>query len=479
MNEYVKNRKLAILGVEHLLGNKLYNILKREYQVAGIQQKRTVANAVWLPASNAEKIEAYFVAHDISIVLITSEIFCDISTAEEAKAEIWMGKRRGLKVIYVDLKYIMEADSGHVIMKKRDPRCSDIICRMLDRKDLCLSMDCCYGDSENSFLEDVLQLAEKKDKLSAQEMLCEWVHEKVSPVLADEIALWVMAHIDDCGTMYLKSEEEVELREWIYGRIPTQKEMEKYVPFDLAEHPVFHNVLTGQKIRAHQKNCVFNLVYRFHSSDCFQSINIAKWRMELGCSLAGILPAEIVEELDYVSPVPQTGIYYAMGLAAELHTPYVQVLEKTDTKIRSFQIQDAKKRKKILWSKIHPIPELVKGKNIAVVDEAIFTGATLKAVCKMMRECGAGKIYICIPTPKCRRTCDYLVQPRRKMLLEYLSEDMLLDYFDVDGIFFQTYEQFQKNTDLPEQMCMDCFDRCCSQPTKLSDQEEIGEHNID
>ena len=94
---------------------------------------------------------------------------------------------------------------------------------------------------------------------------------------------------------------------------------------------------------------------------------------------------------------------------------------------------------------------------MAVVDEAIFTGTTLKVVCEMLRECGVNRIYLCIPTPKCRYHCDYLVWPKRDMLLEYMNEEMLLDYFDADAVFFQEDQRFLDEIKVFGDICTDCF----------------------
>lgn len=213
-----------------------------------------------------------------------------------------------------------------------------------------------------------------------------------------------------------------------------------------------------QEVIKRQSRCVFQLIYELKAQDFFYEKRISEIRFQMGERLAKAVPHQVAAQLDCVCPVPKTGMYYAMGLAHGLKCSYVQALLKTGGEERSFQIANTDKRKQFLWTKLQPIKELIQGKTLAVVDEAIFTGATLKVVVEMLRECGAKGVYLCIPTPKCRSHCNYLMQPPRPMLLEYIRETMLEGYFNVDGIFFQDDDVFRQCImEIDGQMCSECF----------------------
>jgi len=207
-----------------------------------------------------------------------------------------------------------------------------------------------------------------------------------------------------------------------------------------------------------ERKCALKIVYEKQPQEYFCGKSIAKTRIELGTKLGQILPQLIIEEIDVVLPVPNTGIYYGMGLAKAINKPYIQGIVKHSKNERSFNIILANERKKFLWDKLQVIPELVEGKIVAIVDEAIFSGMTLKIVCEMLRNAGVKKMYLCLPTPQCRFKCGYHVQPERKLLLEYLSKRQLKGYFDVDGIFFQTQETFEdKINSIGQDICTECF----------------------
>lgn len=206
------------------------------------------------------------------------------------------------------------------------------------------------------------------------------------------------------------------------------------------------------------RECAFQFVYEKSPEEYYLNNSVAESRIELGMALAKEITDEVKDKIDFVCPVPNTGTYYAMGLAEKLCKPYIQGITKLSKTERSFHIESTDERKKFLWSKIYIIPELVKNKNIAVVDEAIFTGATLKVVCEMLKDAGAADIYLCIPTPKCRYHCEYGVQPERQMLLEYISEGMLNEYFGVAQCFWQSDMVFKEfSLKFSNRICMECF----------------------
>ena len=122
---------------------------------------------------------------------------------------------------------------------------------------------------------------------------------------------------------------------------------------------------------------MFRLVYLCKPDELFCGRPVAQFRRMLGAALAGALPRRVAGEADCVIPVPAMGICYAEGLARGLGKPLVHGLTRED----------------------------LRGKQVVVVDEAIFTGTTLRIVCQMLREAGAVKVHIAIPTPVSNCRC--------------------------------------------------------------------------
>ena len=66
---------------------------------------------------------------------------------------------------------------------------------------------------------------------------------------------------------------------------------------------------------------------------------------------------------------------------------------------RTLCFADVERRTGLIRDHLKLTGEDLQGKQVIVVDEAIFTGTTLRIVCQMLREAGAAKVHIAIPTP--------------------------------------------------------------------------------
>ena len=65
--------------------------------------------------------------------------------------------------------------------------------------------------------------------------------------------------------------------------------------------------------------------------------------LKLGALLKNQIPTDVLDTIDAVVPVPETGKYYAQGLAMESNKPYLETsFEKTDVG-RSFDIKHTEK----------------------------------------------------------------------------------------------------------------------------------------
>jgi amidophosphoribosyltransferase len=100
---------------------------------------------------------------------------------------------------------------------------------------------------------------------------------------------------------------------------------------------------------------------------------------------------------------------------------------------------------------------LLAGKSVIVVDEAIFTGATLKVVSRLLSDEGVRCVYFAIPSSEARYSCKFNMQPKRGLLSEYVRKEDLSSYFNVEGVFFQDEETFIQSIEQDKPQCMACF----------------------
>ncbi len=109
----------------------------------------------------------------------------------------------------------------------------------------------------------------------------------------------------------------------------------------------------------------------------------------------------------------------------------------------------------MIRDKICIIPELLHNKTIALVDEAIFTGTTLRVVCDMIKACGVKDIFILIPTPLSKSRCRQYVMPNREILSEKVSD--MEEYFGARKVIFQTEKEYGDVMKTIPNICYECL----------------------
>lgn len=213
------------------------------------------------------------------------------------------------------------------------------------------------------------------------------------------------------------------------------------------------------EIAEKQKGCSLRLLYKGDPNEIILGKNVGEFRINLGMTLADTFDEEIVSKLDYIVPVPSSGIFYAVGLSKALNLPFLPALRKLDISERAFEIQNVDMRKSYLSRNMEVNGHLIKGKKLLVVDEAIFTGATLKVVCELLKENGAAEVHLAIASPKCYKNCEYLVQPDRTMLLNKINEAAISSYLDVESVTYVELEDYENILKSVTNVCIDCFHR--------------------
>jgi amidophosphoribosyltransferase len=483
---------VMITGANGFLGNKIYNILKRDYQVIG-----TCGHGIQgdlfdvVDLTNYEHLNAYISSKRPSIIINTAGIaepeICEQNRYLAEKVNVFavenlvkICRLYNVKLIHISTDYVFDGDREEDYGKfdDRHPKnyygetkalAEDIVSNYANS--LIVRIPIIYGFNDEydkeTFPTKILKSLKSKKKIVVDDTQIRY------PVLIDEVAFSIKKSLNGRGIIHVTSNTGVTKFEWakiiaeVFGLDKTlieccklnlkDRPMHTHLSVSDSDYAV-SDVLTGTQIMRNQMKCVFKLIYK---SLPFQNIygkNVGEYRYELGKKLAKSIPENVKEKLDYIVPVPTSGIYYAIGLAEQIGIPYLQALVKPDVKTRSFQIADIGMREKIIKDKIYAIKELLKDKTIALVDEAIFTGTTLRVVSDMVWACGVKDVYICIPTPICRNNCHQYVQPYRKMICENENID-LKEYFHVKDVFFQKYENFENSLSGLQNSCNECFAR--------------------
>jgi len=148
-----------------------------------------------------------------------------------------------------------------------------------------------------------------------------------------------------------------------------------------------------------ERLCVFEFVYLARPDSVISGRLLYEARLEMGRRLAREQPAEA----DLVIAVPDSAIPAAIGYAEEAGLPYREGLIKSRYVGRTF-IQPTSRDQSVRM-KFNPLPELLAGKRVVVVDDSIVRGTTTAPIVEMLRRAGAAEVHVRIHSPQMKHPC--------------------------------------------------------------------------
>jgi amidophosphoribosyltransferase len=149
--------------------------------------------------------------------------------------------------------------------------------------------------------------------------------------------------------------------------------------------------------------CVFEHIYfaRPDARMSGESLHAARERM--GERLASEAPVEA----DVVIPVPDSGTPAAIGYARAAGLPFGDGLIKNRYVGRTFIQPNQELREVGLRLKFNPLPHVLEGKRVIVVDDSIVRGTTTRKIVSLLREAGAREVHLRVSSPPIISPCFY------------------------------------------------------------------------
>ena len=149
--------------------------------------------------------------------------------------------------------------------------------------------------------------------------------------------------------------------------------------------------------------CLFEYIYfaRPDSRMAGTVLQVARSRM------GEILWQEAPADADLVIPVPDSGNAAARGLARASGLPQDDGFIKNRYVARTFIQPGQELRRHGLRLKFNPLPEVVAGKRLIVVDDSIVRGNTTRQIVQMLRDAGAAEVHLRISAPPIKHPCHY------------------------------------------------------------------------
>ncbi len=184
--------------------------------------------------------------------------------------------------------------------------------------------------------------------------------------------------------------------------------------------------------------CVFELIYFARPDSLVDDRQVYGRRVAMGAKLAQEYPADA----DLVIGIPDSATAAAMGYAQAAGLPYSDGLVKNRYVGRTFIEPDQRLRELDVQLKFNPLPEVISGKRIVVVDDSIVRGTTTPRVVKLLRKAGATEIHMRVCAPPIQWPCHFGVDmaTRRELIAANYSVEEIRQKIDVDTLGFLSVE---------------------------------------
>lgn len=202
--------------------------------------------------------------------------------------------------------------------------------------------------------------------------------------------------------------------------------------------------------KGQQQLDVFEFIYFSRPDSILLGKSVNEVRKELGRTLA----KEHVIAADVVIPVPDSAIPAAIGYSQESGILFDMGFIKNRYIHRTF-IQPAQYvREHHVDLKLNPLPEVIAGKDIIVIDDSIVRGTTSKKIVTMLRRTGAKKIHLLISSPPVTHPDFYGIDlPHQKDLIAANKTlDEITTFIGADSVGYLSYAGLINAVGVPETM---------------------------
>lgn len=213
-------------------------------------------------------------------------------------------------------------------------------------------------------------------------------------------------------------------------------------------------------------HCIFELIYFARPDSMVFGRKVYSMRRRFGAQLARENPVEA----DVVIPVPDGGVYAALGYAEESGIPFDMGIVRNHYVGRTFIRPNANERREAARLKLNPVREAIEGKRVVLVDDSIVRGNTSRERVAILREGGAKEVHMRISCPPHVGPCYYGIDfpDADELIANKLSMEEIADRIKVDSLSYLSLEGMLGCVQEPSQQnfCHACFSKQYPVPPK-------------
>jgi amidophosphoribosyltransferase len=189
------------------------------------------------------------------------------------------------------------------------------------------------------------------------------------------------------------------------------------------------------------RRCMFERIYFARPDSEMEDGRVYQTRWALGERLGLEWRARGIDA-DVVVPVPDTSRPAAQAMAEVLGLPFREGFIKNRYSGRTFIMPDSRSRVAALRLKLNPIPEILAGKRVLLVDDSVVRGTTVRRLAELVRSVGPAQVHLAVYSPPVRHPCFYGIDmpSQEELVAARLPESEWPRAFGVDSVTFLSVE---------------------------------------
>jgi amidophosphoribosyltransferase len=202
--------------------------------------------------------------------------------------------------------------------------------------------------------------------------------------------------------------------------------------------------------------CSFEYIYFARPDSLIDGQLVYSTRERMGEELAREHPVDA----DFVMPVPDSAVPAAIGFARAASLPYREGLVKNRYIGRTFIQPHQRQRQMGVDLKFNPLPEVLRGQRIVLVDDSIVRGTTTPRIVALLRRAGARAVHLRICAPPVRHVCHLGVDmaPEDTLIASRHTVEDIRAIVGADSLGYLSLQGLVRAINLPEgNLCNACF----------------------
>jgi amidophosphoribosyltransferase len=202
--------------------------------------------------------------------------------------------------------------------------------------------------------------------------------------------------------------------------------------------------------------CIFEYIYFARPDSVIDGRLLYQARLAMGKGLAEEHPVAA----DLVMGVPDSATVAGIGYSRHSGIPVGEGLLKNRYVGRTFIEPDQRIRDLGVKLKFNPLPELLEGQRVVVVDDSIVRGTTTPQVVKLLRRAGAKEVHMRVCAPPIRYPCFFGVDmaTRWELIAAQKTIPEIREFIGADSLGYLSIDGLIRAVDLPRKnFCLACF----------------------